>query len=236
MSAVRGTSGKLSAGPLAGISRDTTHLMIGWSKYSTTPSGSYWCMLDMNATGVANTGPVWRGEINAAGKYSMSVSGAPEIGGGSLILNQWVHYACWFERFGGSSQSLRTWVNGALLGNVGASTSSQTNDLAHVSFFVYVGSLTQRESPVGTKLAEWAIFSGLTTTQRDTIIAEAQTKHVGALSITPTHAWRLLNDGTAAVGGGDLTITNAITFDTDDHPPVGASPPPAPRRRVLWVG
>jgi len=86
---------------------------------------------------------------------------------------------------------------------------------------------------VSSRPAEVAIYSGLTTAQRDTIIAEAQTKHGGAISIAPSNAWRLLTDSTPAAGGVGLNATGTITYHATDHPPVGAGV--AARRRVVWV-
>jgi len=148
-------------------------------------------------------------------------------------ITTWLHRAIWIGPLDGTPNTpIVHYNNGA-----NAGTSTITYDAGSVNFttlrvFRRLGGVAA--SGWRGRLAEIAIYANITTGQRDTIIAEMQTRHVGALSITPNHAWRLLSDPTAAAGSANLAATGTITYDENDHPPVDAAV--AARRRLVWVG
>jgi hypothetical protein len=73
--------------------------------------------------------------------------------------------------------------------------------------------------------AEIAIAVGLTDLELTNLLTKQQTLHVGAWSSAKiVHAWRLLSNATATIGGVDLTATGSPTFDSGDHPAVGDAP------------
>ena len=153
--------------------------------------------------------------------------------GGSTIVDTWVHLALWFGGWTGTSQEQRSFQNGVSVAHMSGTSNFPSSNLS------YLRLLTRwEESPTGNymrgKIAELAVYTGITVAQRDIILAEMQTTHVGALSITPTYAWRLLDNANATVGGVNLTMVGTVTFDADDHP-FATSAPPARRRTFVLM-
>jgi hypothetical protein len=155
-------------------------------------------------------------------------------GRGTITLDTWQHAAFRYGPWNTTGVVRRMWLNNSP--NSSSTWASATDwsatPIGHLRLF-------GRPGDAGVwagRIAEVAIFTGLSTGQIDTVIAEAQTTHVGALSITPARAWRLHTNGLATVGGVDLTASGTITYDANDHPPVGAAPAAPVRRRLVWIG
>lgn len=213
---------------------NTTVLLMGWGKRTAARDTTNTIMLDLAAGAGENQQPHIR--LIATTSYGASVVNGNIYGIGAPTIDGWSHFAAYFGPWDGTTRPMAFFLDGTFRSNWNITVADQTS-----SVMTSLAVFNRNNWPAGGqwpgRIAEVAIFSGLNTTQRDAVITEAQTKHVGDLSIAPTHSWRLLNNRLAAAGGVDLTETGTITYDQNDHPPVGTPPPPASaaRRRLVWI-
>lgn len=217
-----GTTHRLSTTSLTGLSCGNSLLVMAWLRRANVdPTVSVAWALELNESGGSNTEPharlmtlfsgtlLDRGRINTGGS----------AGNQATTLGTWTHFALWYGGWTGTSQLVRLYRNGVFGGDGSLASSFPAASLAALTLFDRVGG--SGGGHWRGHIAEVAIFSNISTGQRDTIVAEAQTRHVGALTIVPNFSWRLLSNANATVGGVNLTATGSVTYDSTIHPPVG---------------
>lgn len=230
---------RLQTTSLTGISAGSSVLIMAWLlRANVDPTVSIALGMELNEGGGNNTSPSlrtrvqWNG-VNPVAEGIINISTALTSSGAAILFDTWYHHAVWYGGWTGSSNAAQSFVNGVLRATVNVSSNFATTSLAGLC-------LLDRFTGSGGghwrgRIAEVAVYSNITTAQRDEIIAQAQTRHVGALSITPNFAWRLLSSGNAAVGGVNLSAVGTVTYDAEQHPPVGEGTATI-RRRVVWIG
>jgi len=216
------------------IPANQTVLLCYWTKRSNVSPTTSAAACELGISTVINTPPyIIQFQSQSARTTQVNGDTFTEETNLGTILDTWIHRALWVGPLDGvANRPVDVYTNGGARRAWTTITYDATGvNFTHFTLFRRVGSAAS--NPWRGRLAEFGIWSNITTTQRDTIIDEAQTKHVGAISIAPSNAWRLLTDSTAAAGGVGLNATGTITYDATDHPPVGAGV--AARRRVVWV-
>ncbi|MDH3660264.1 MAG: hypothetical protein OEU92_09570 [Alphaproteobacteria bacterium] len=68
------------------------------------------------------------------------------------------------------------------------------------------------------QIAEVFVFNNITEANADTIASEATTTLPDAFSIEPDHYWPFLSNGTATLGGNNMTSGGSPTYDAGEHP------------------
>lgn len=211
MSAVNGSSGSHHLevlDTLTGVTGSDVVLIAGWFKRDATASlGSVQGVLDLSAAGAS---PSLGLHYNSAPVYLHS-SNATQAGGTSApSTSAFQHVAVLYGPWSGSSQPRGLWINGVSEFSSSVSQTSSTATLSRFRIFVRGGGTGRAYG----KVADVGIW--VNPGSASGIVADLQTYSPVALS--PTHAWRLLTDGTASVGGSNLAAVGTITYDSGDHP------------------
>jgi hypothetical protein len=203
----------------AGLLASSSKLIMGWIKRN-----SAWTLNEFFNVNLY-LGPVAGGTPNlwhALGGTSQNVGNTNDndwATGQTISDDVWTHIALEFMGWTGSTVNRRIWKNG-VLGTT--STQAATSSSAQMGLRILGHPGFAAAAFSRCRMAEVAVYSGLTGGQHDAAVADAQTKSVDTLTTTPAFAWRLLSSKTAAAAGGvALTETGTVVLDSADHPSVG---------------
>lgn len=230
---------RLQTTSLTGISAGNSVLIMAWLlRANVDPTASIVIGMELNESGGSNTSPSLRTRVqwngtNPVAEGVINIGTALTSSSAAVSFDTWYHHAVWYGGWTGSSNAAQSYVNGVLRASTNVSSSFATTNLAGLCLLDrFTGSSGGHWRG---RIAEVAVYSNITTAQRDEIIAQAQMRHVGALTITPNFAWRLLGNGNATAGGVNLSAVGTVTYDAEQHPPVGDGTA-AMRRRVMLIG
>lgn len=213
------SSNRLRSTGITGLSSDDTILILCWIKRSSAVTqNTSGVAIDLSVDG-SGTSPGLNLQAASNTGLAMGVNASNFASGFTMDGDAWVHIGCEYGPWDNTSRTARVWknngtatTNGYTLNNAG-----QTLD----NFTILMWNRNTLNGYLG-KMAEVAVFKNLDATTRNAVLAEAQTVHVGALTAaTPHIAYRLLSDESATVGGQALTMAGTVTYDSNDHPPVG---------------
>ena len=150
--------------------------------------------------------------------------------GFTLPFDTWTPVLCLIGPFdGGSTGTNIGWQNGSK-----NTDNDSTNSVSETFTQIRVGAEDSNANDISSfsdgSIAEAFFVGGISEANADTIASEMITLTPDAFSISVDNYWPLLSNGTASIGGNDLSSGGSPVFDSGNHPSLsggggGAAPP-----------